>query len=326
MEPKSDNVSKPSDFGKLNKLIDSMQVSRANDSGCYVSPEIIERRKCLLRDIKFNPSPNDFRELVTTSDNFIDKSELIEDLERIQGPVIITRPRRWGKTLNLGMIKSFYEIDLDSNGEPQGYNKNKVLFEGGKLDPTNPQSRVLRKLKIANNEEIMAHQGKFPVIFITFPKIDSTELNPLEIEKLFRISIRKAYLIHSNIYKKKLIERIQMNYKFNQIKCTEVLADYRIEDLEKRIKSNDIPISDGLKFFSNFIHGDPSAEVSQSLEELIIFLYDFFKKQFIVIIDEYDAPLSNKHSLIKEIKSNRMLSYTIRGWVISDKQFPRNDY
>ena len=154
MEPKSDNVSKPSDFGKLSKLMDSMQASRADDSDCCVSPETIERRKSLMRDIKFNPSPNTFRELVTTSDNFIDKSELIEDLERIQDPVIITRPRRWGKTLNLEMIKSFYEIDLDSNGEsrPQGYNENKVLFEGGKLDPNNPESRVLRKLKIANNE------------------------------------------------------------------------------------------------------------------------------------------------------------------------------
>ena len=143
------------------------------------------------------------------------RAKLIEVLERFTDSVIITRPRRWGKTLNVEMIKAFYEIDLDSNGEyhPQGYNKNKVLFEGGKLDPNNPQSRVLRKLKIANNQQIMAKQGKFPVIFITFPKIESTELTPLEIENLFRTSIQDAYLLHTNIYKKKLIDSIKQYYK-----------------------------------------------------------------------------------------------------------------
>ena len=59
------------------------------------------------------------------------------------------------------------------------------------------------------------------------------------------------------------------------------------------IQSNNIPISANLKFFSKFINNDPSAEVIQSLDQLIIFLYNSFVKGVIVIIDEYDAPVSN---------------------------------
>ena len=146
MEPNPATEPKPSSFGAQNKLMDSMQASRANDSDRCVSPEALGRRKGLMNDIAFTASPNTFRDLVTTSDNFIDKSELIEELEHFySNSVVITRPHGWGKTLNIDMIKSFYEIDLDSNGEyrANGYNQNKVLFEGGRLDPNDPNSRVL---------------------------------------------------------------------------------------------------------------------------------------------------------------------------------------
>ena len=60
--------------------------------------------------------------------------------------VILTpRPRRFGKTLNMSMLKHFFDIE---NKE-----ENKNLFKG---------------LKIENEKEIMKMQGKYPVIFLSF--------------------------------------------------------------------------------------------------------------------------------------------------------------
>ena len=60
---------------------------------------------------------------------------------------LFTRPRRFGKTLNMSMLKCFFEMGTD-----------KSLFDG---------------LKIAENKELCAeYQGKFPVIFISLKSVD----------------------------------------------------------------------------------------------------------------------------------------------------------
>ena len=139
----------------------------------------------------------------------------------------------------------------------------------------------------------MEKQGNSPVIFITFPKIKSTELSLKEIENLFRTSIQDAYLDHMNIYKKKLIDSIKQYYSYKKIQCTEELTNYDIKVLENDIQSNNLPIPDDLEFLLKFRHNDPSAELKNSLKQLIMFLYNCFRKEVIVIIDEYDTPLCN---------------------------------
>ena len=77
---------------------------------------------------------------------FVDKTELIREvLDDLTEVVVITRPRRFGKTLNLSMLHHFFAAKV--HGRPT-----KDLFIG---------------LKIANDPVCMKEQGQYPVIFIT---------------------------------------------------------------------------------------------------------------------------------------------------------------
>ena len=86
----------------------------------------------------------DFERIVREDYYYVDKTQLIEELLINRAPVtLFTRPRRFGKTLNMSMIKYFFDV---KNKE-----ENKKLFEN---------------LKISNSE-YMSEQGKYPVIFIS---------------------------------------------------------------------------------------------------------------------------------------------------------------
>ena len=89
-----------------------------------------------------------FEKLRTNDFYYVDKTGFIADLLQDWGEVnLFTRPRRFGKTLNMSMLKCFFEIGTD-----------KSLFDG---------------LKIAENKELCAeYQGQFPVIFISLKSVD----------------------------------------------------------------------------------------------------------------------------------------------------------
>ncbi|MBX9889944.1 MAG: ATP-binding protein [Amoebophilaceae bacterium] len=62
---------------------------------------------------------DDFKKLLLNSDVFVDKSLLIKGLLEDSGEIIlITRPRRWGKTINMDMVRRFLEIEIDPQGNP----------------------------------------------------------------------------------------------------------------------------------------------------------------------------------------------------------------
>ncbi|WP_252227125.1 MULTISPECIES: AAA family ATPase [unclassified Clostridium] len=89
---------------------------------------------------------SDFKELIENDNYFVDKSLLIKEFMQNGSKVILTpRPRRFGKTLNLSMLKYFFDIKTK--------NKTKTLFKG---------------LKIENEDNIMKLQGQYPTIFLTF--------------------------------------------------------------------------------------------------------------------------------------------------------------
>ena len=245
------------------------------------------------RDFEIPVSPSTFRDLVTESDNFIDKTLLLNDLEKEYAYILIIQPPRWGKSLNLDMIKSFYAIDLDENGELQanGFNRNRVLFEGGLIDPRNPDSKQLRTLKIASCKSIMSKQGKYPVIHLVFPKISPTVRNAQEIEVEFRTSIKNAFLEHKNVYKKSLIRRINLNLKYNQL--PEISNQVSLETLEEIMKTIDMAYSYDLDNFRKYMTADSSAMLEISLKFLVKFLYEFFDETLVyVLVDDYDGPLN----------------------------------
>ena len=112
---------------------------------------------------------DDFKDIRKQGFYYIDKTKLIEQILLNWGKVnLFTRPRRFGKTLNMSMLKSFFEIGTDVS-----------LFDG---------------LYISKNKELCnEHMGKYPVIFLTLKGVDGscfedaryrlTELIGLEAER-----------------------------------------------------------------------------------------------------------------------------------------------
>ena len=94
----------------------------------------------------------DFEEIRTLGYYYIDKTGLIRELLENPGKVnLITRPRRFGKTLNMSMLEYFFEIGSDS-----------TLFDG---------------LEISEQKELCnGYMGKFPVISISLKSISGTDL------------------------------------------------------------------------------------------------------------------------------------------------------
>ncbi|WP_206154888.1 AAA family ATPase [Clostridium muellerianum] len=89
---------------------------------------------------------SDFKKLIEGNNYFVDKSLLIKEFIENGADIILTpRPRRFGKTLNLSMLKYFFDIRTKE--------ETKNLFKG---------------LKIEKEKEIMKLRGEYPVIFITF--------------------------------------------------------------------------------------------------------------------------------------------------------------
>ena len=92
-----------------------------------------------------------FEEIRKLGFYYIDKTRLIEQLLQGWGKVtLFTRPRRFGKTLNMSMLRSFFEIGTD-----------KSLFDG---------------LYISGNKVLCdEHMGKYPVIFLSFKGVDGLD-------------------------------------------------------------------------------------------------------------------------------------------------------
>ena len=84
-----------------------------------------------------------FERIIKDGYYYVDKSLLIEKILENRTPVtLFTRPRRFGKTLNMSMLKYFFDVENKK--------ENRKLFENWKI----------------SNSKYMSEQGKYPVIFI----------------------------------------------------------------------------------------------------------------------------------------------------------------
>ncbi len=91
---------------------------------------------------------HDFEKLRTNNSFYIDKTSFIQEWWKGRDDVtLITRPRRFGKTLNMSMLNCFFSNKYSDRGE---------LFDG---------------LKVWNDTAMREEQEKWPVIFLTFAGI-----------------------------------------------------------------------------------------------------------------------------------------------------------
>ena len=110
----------------------------------------------------------DFESIITNSYFYIDKTDFIRQWwENGDSVTLITRPRRFGKTLNMRMVEQFFSIDYAGRGD---------LFEN---------------LTIWKNQKYRNLQGTYPVIFLSFADIKETTFSSAR--KSVCRNIRKLY-------------------------------------------------------------------------------------------------------------------------------------
>src|SRR6056297_1200620 len=91
---------------------------------------------------------DNFKEIIEEDNYYIDKTLFIQELIKLDAKVaLITRPRRFGKTLNMSMLQYYFERE-EIAGKDYRY-----LFEGLKISQT--ENKYLKE------------QGKYPVIYLT---------------------------------------------------------------------------------------------------------------------------------------------------------------
>lgn len=132
----------------------------------------------------------DFEKIRIRNNFYIDKTNLIREWWEAEDDVtLITRPRRFGKTLNLSMLEKFFSVDYTDRGD---------LFEG---------------LSVWEDEKYRKLQGMYPVLFISFASIKDNYYESAR-ESIYRL-IEEQYnkydfLLEGNLLNEKEKEFYQM--------------------------------------------------------------------------------------------------------------------
>ena len=168
-------------------------------------------------NMKHKPLPigvEDFKRLVDNEYYFIDKTLMIKELlENKETVNLFTRPRRFGKTLNMSMLQRFFEATEKSNA---------YLFDG---------------LKIAAYPEYMAYQGKYPVISVSLKSMKQKNFT-LAFET-YKYLIKSEYSRHKDfIFSKNVLDEEEKArfLSFIQVDATETMYNQAIGFLSNCLK------------------------------------------------------------------------------------------
>ncbi len=167
--------------------------------------------------MKHKPLPigvEDFKRLVDNEYYFVDKTLMIKELlENKETVNLFTRPRRFGKTLNMSMLQRFFEATEKSNA---------YLFDG---------------LKIAAYPKYMAYQGRYPVISVSLKSMKQKNFT-LAFET-YKYLIKSEYSRHKDfIFSKNVLdEEEKARYlSFIQVDATETMYNQAIGFLSNCLK------------------------------------------------------------------------------------------
>lgn len=122
---------------------------------------------------------SDFKKVIDEQFDFVDKSLLIKEIVDDAEVILITRPRRFGKTLNMSMLRYFFELSSDD------------------------RAYLFNNLKISSEADLLLkHQGQYPVVYLTLKDVKEHSY-PAAFEKIQHL-IGKIYdefssvLLHSD--------------------------------------------------------------------------------------------------------------------------------
>ncbi|MDE7353649.1 MAG: ATP-binding protein [Acetatifactor sp.] len=176
----------------------------------------------------------DFESIRSKNYFYVDKTRLIKEWwERGDSVTLITRPRRFGKSLNMSMLEKFFSVE---------YAGREDLFKG---------------LCIWEEEKYRALQGTYPVIMLSFAKVKETT---------YRNAQKKMFQILATVYN-------HFDFLLDSEKLNEREKEYFRKvsvDMEEYIASDAIGV-------------------------LSEFLFRYYGKKVIILLDEYDTPMQEAY-------------------------------
>jgi hypothetical protein len=181
-----------------------------------------------------------FDRLIEDGSYYVDKTLFVRDiLDKGANVILCTRPRRFGKTLNQTMLKCFFEDTSRVGGKDT-----RALFRGLKIESA--------------GERYMEHQGKYPVIFLSFKEA-----------------------------KRDTFER----------SCAQLKDDVTAEFCRHGYVREKMMPGKELELFERLLSGCGSfGDYAVSLKFLCKCLENYYGRKAIILIDEYDVPLENSWS------------------------------
>ena len=175
-----------------------------------------------------------FEKIIRNNCFYVDKTDFIREWwESMDDVTLITRPRRFGKTLNMSMVEQFFSVDYADRGE---------LFEG---------------LSIWNYEKYRNLQGTYPVISLSFANIKEQDYKTTR-KKICQL-LTKLYAQHAFLLDSGLLYETDAAY-FRRVS----------EDMD-------------------------DSDASLALYQLSDYLYRFYGKKVIILLDEYDTPMQEAY-------------------------------
>ena len=175
-----------------------------------------------------------FKEIIDDQYYYIDKTELINDVMN-EKLVLYTRPRRFGKTLNMSMLYYFFSHKEKDNA---------YLFD---------------ELNVSKDKETMLHQNQYPVIFMTLKDMKNSSMN---------------------LQKEQFLSLIQEEIDSYYV----ILESNKVSDLYK-------------ERLRKLLKGEGTEnDLINSLKSLSLALKQYYQKNVILLIDEYDVPLQSAYT------------------------------
>lgn len=244
--------------------------STENTVPCKTS--IATKEKLGNHNISIAYKVSTFEELIQKSKMFVDNSLLI--LEILQNPSHRVYhwigPSTWGKTINLDMVKTFFEIQVDQHGDkisPKESAKNYKLFAKGEivLDDGHVQ-KLLTPLLISKQRSAMEeYHSQVPVMLVNFEH--SVGENATIIKQKIRSAISRAFDRH-----KYMIHVLH-------------------EKCEKHRKSS--KWCKNLNQFNEYLYKEEWKDMENSLVFLREVLESHFDRKPIILLDDFDTPVFN---------------------------------
>ena len=244
----------------------------------------------MKKDVLFMTGNEDFSTIIEKNAYYVDKTSYLKELFMSSSEVMnsfFIRPRRFGKTLNLNMIKTFCELNYQNPGD-KSYQQKLFIDNGRNLAVAGDDYKELR-------EKVM---GEFPVISISFRGVEGNT---------FQSAVSGLLGIIAELYERFLFLRESVKQSDERIKQFNEIYSFCTTKYKKL--SDPDNLNEAIVICGSFL---------ATLAEM---LYREYGRKILVIIDEYDVPLQ-KAVIAKEPYYDDMLEIIRKISVTTFKQNP----